>query len=149
MTQPGTLPSLFGRFTAVLREHDHMGATLRELRRMCTALDRRDGEAERFAPQQLFGRLRDELTKHFSAEEAEAYFGTVVEEAPVLGPQVHALKDEHAILLKAIDVLCELAVDASDSPRMTDLAWRFFARLEEHERAESALLRGLFHPNDR
>jgi hypothetical protein len=141
------LPSLFGRFTAVLREHDHLGATLRELRQMCTALDRRDGEAERFEPRQLFGQLRDELTKHFSAEEADGYFGTVVEEAPTLGPQVEALRGEHAVMLQAVGVLCELAVDASDSPRMTDLARRLFARLEQHERAESALLRGLFHPD--
>src|SRR5512134_3429091 len=39
MNQPATLPHLFGRFTAVMRDHADIGKTLGQMRAMCAALD--------------------------------------------------------------------------------------------------------------
>jgi hemerythrin len=147
MSESAPLPSLFGRFTAGLRDHDHLRTTLGRLREMCAAIQRQDGSADRLQPQTLLGELRVDLARHFSAEEAEGYFGTIVEEAPSLRPQVEALKNEHTVMLEVVDILCELALDVSDSPRLTDLARRLLARLEQHERRETALIRGLLQPS--
>ena len=39
MSASSPLPSLFGRFTSILQEHDRLSKTMRRVRAMCTALD--------------------------------------------------------------------------------------------------------------
>lgn len=39
MSAADPLPSLFGRFTAVLKDHEHLAVTLGRLRHMCAALE--------------------------------------------------------------------------------------------------------------
>lgn len=41
MSLPQSMPSLFGRFTAILKDHDHLGKTLRDLKAACAALERK------------------------------------------------------------------------------------------------------------
>ena len=144
MTAPANLPSLFGRFTAILQEHEHLGTTLKQLRVMCVALEIREPEEEPQARRRLLEDLRSDLSGHFAAEEAEAYFGTIADEAPLLGPRIHRLKSEHAAMLTAVAELCRLANDAGRSAELSAATRRLIAELERHERAESLLLRELF-----
>ncbi|MES1185282.1 MAG: hemerythrin domain-containing protein [Myxococcales bacterium] len=137
MTQPAPLPSLFGRFTAVLRDHEHLGTSLKELRAMCSAL-----EAQRSWPEapRLLEDLRAELSVHFSAEEADSYFGTIVEESPSLAPRIGQLKQEHESMLVALVALGLLADDATRATELARAARLLIAELERHERAESQLI---------
>jgi hypothetical protein len=139
------LPSLFGRFTAILRDHDHLGTTLRELRRMCTALeDGRENEAPQLSPPQLIGQLRQELGEHFAAEERDDYFGTVVAEEPDLTPDIARLKWEHLAMLRAIDTLLDVASEPTRWRELSPPTRQLIAELERHERSESQLLSRLF-----
>jgi len=147
MTLPAPLPSLFGRFTSILQEHDHLGKTLRRLRSMCTALE--SGQAEfspEVSPELLLAELREHLSEHFRAEESAEYFGVVIDEAPTLGPRIAGLKWEHLMMLKAADALDALAKDSSSWAKLAEPTRALVTQLELHERAESLLLRELFFP---
>jgi len=137
VTQPVPLPSLFGRFTAILRDHEHLGTTLKELRAMCSAL-----EAQRSVPDasRLLQDLRADLSGHFAAEEAESYFGTIVEESPSLAPRIGELKHEHESMLVALVALGLLADDPTRANELARAARLLIAELERHERAESQLI---------
>jgi hypothetical protein len=146
MSREASLPHLFGRFTAVMHEHQDLGHKLGLLREMCSAIE---SDAlplrEELAPQRLLSGLRADLTEHFALEEADDYFGTVVDEDPALAEPIEALKAEHAVMLERLEGLLDLARDAlwAELP----LATRgLLGQLEGHERAESALLRQLFFP---
>jgi hypothetical protein len=60
--------------------------------------------------------LRTVLSGHFAAEEAESYFGTIVDEAPRLAPSIAQLKNEHAAMLGVIAALCLLAMTLRAKP---------------------------------
>lgn len=141
------LPSLFGRFTAILKAHDHIGTTTRHLRSMCAALD---AELEtlppELTPERLCAKLRANLAAHFAAEESLDYFGVVVDEAPSLASRIGSLKQEHAAMLSAADALCELARERREWGLLVDSARKLVAELERHERSESMLLCTLFFP---
>jgi hypothetical protein len=139
------LPSLFGRFTAIFKDHDQLAKTLRRLRQMCAALD--DGQARLppdLAPDLLIIDLRNDLSEHFAAEETAEYFGTVVDEAPELASDIAALKWEHLTMLRGVDVLCGLARDRSRWQQLSGPTRELIGQLERHERSESRLLRSLF-----
>jgi Hemerythrin HHE cation binding domain len=140
-----TLPSLFGRFTGILNQHEHLALTLRELRAMCRAIE--DGSALeklRAAPGKLVAELRDELSAHFDSEESAQYFGVVVEEEPRLGEHVAELKWQHLAMRRDAALLCELAADLERRAELAERARALIADLERHERAESDLLGRLF-----
>lgn len=152
MTSPEALPSLFGRFTAILKDHDHLKGTLRRLRQMSSALDAcQQLLPSALAPERLVKELRADLVEHFAAEESEEYFGTVVDEAPALGPRIDALVEEHGLMLELVDHLLELASERRRWPALPARTRQLVAQLEAHERAESALLGELFGggPRDR
>ena len=145
MNAPSPLPSLFGRFTAIFQDHDHLGDTLRRLRDMCSALE--NGESPlpgQLAPDVLLAALRDDLTAHFGAEESAEYFGVVVEEEPSLTYQITGLKNEHVSMLRAIESLSQLSKDHARWAHLPTPTRALVADLERHERAESSLLRSLF-----
>jgi hypothetical protein len=145
MSLPESMPSLFGRFTAILKEHERLGTTLRELRALCSALEDTRGDLpQQLEPRRLLTTLRADLARHFSAEESEGYFGTVLAEAPTLEAEITALKLEHATMLGAVDMLVQLAWDPGQwrhLPRPTRL---LVLQLERHEGSESKLLRSFF-----
>jgi hypothetical protein len=147
MSSTSPLPSLFGRFTAILRDHDHLGKTLRKLRQMCGALEAGEKEpAGELTPWVLLTELRRDLESHFAAEEDASYFGTVVDEAPGLAPDIAGLKWEHMTMLRGADVLCALAADRSRWSQLPKPTRELVAQLERHEGAESKLLRRFFSP---
>jgi hypothetical protein len=145
MAQSAPLPHLFGRFTTVLRGHADLQATLKLLRSMCAAIeDQPERLTEELTPSHLLRRFRDELTAHFAAEESYAHFGAIVEEEPGLATSIAELRHEHLLILRALDMLSNLAIDElrwSHLPRPTR---ELLQRLEQHERAETLLLRQLF-----
>lgn len=139
------LPSMFGRFTAIFRDHDHLATTLRRLRLMCAALeDDPHALPAELGPNLLIVELRADLAEHFAAEETDQYFGTVVDEAPALAPDIARLKSEHVTMLRAAEVLCDLARDRARWSRLPAPTRELIGQLERHEHAESKLLRSLF-----
>jgi iron-sulfur cluster repair protein YtfE (RIC family) len=146
MNAPANLPSLFGRFTAILKDHEHLGITLKQLRAMCAALETAEEIPLTVSPPRLLEDLRADLSGHFAAEEAESYFGTIIEEAPPLAPRIDQLKHEHAAMLQALAALCEVAIDVTRALELSQSTRVLIAELERHERAESLLLRELFAP---
>ena len=139
------LPSLFGRFTAIFKDHDHLAKTLRQLRAMCAALE--DGQQSlpaELAPDVLIVHLRDDLSEHFAAEETDDYFGIVLAEAPALASAIAGLKWEHLIMLRGAEVLCGIANDPTRWAQLPAPTHELIGQLERHERAESGLLRQLF-----
>jgi hypothetical protein len=147
MSSSRELPSLFGRFTAILKDHDHLGTTMRHLRVMCAALDaEQEALPPELAPERLCAKLRAELSAHFGAEESLDYFGVVVDEAPSLAARIGSLKQEHTAMLCTADVLCRLAQERGDWRLLADSTRKLVGELERHERSESTLLRTLFFP---
>lgn len=147
MSLPQSMPSLFGRFTAVLKDHDHIGTTLRDLKAVCSALEDGQQVPVELRPLHLLSSLRTELAQHFGAEEAEEYFGTVAAEAPKLQFEITALKSEHATMLSAVDVLIQLAADPGGWAYLPKPTRLLVTQLERHEGSESKLLRSFFFSN--
>jgi len=145
MTQSNDLPSLFGRFTTILRDHEHLATTLRRLRLMCARLEGgQTAHATDQDPPTLFAELRADLEEHFEAEESPAYFGIVMSEDPALATQVAELKWEHLAMLHETAKLCELSLDPERLAELPAPTRALIAQLEGHERSESELLRKLF-----
>ena len=149
MASTSTLPHLFGRFTAVMLGHKDIGRTLGQVRRMCAALEASPQPLlAELEPERLILQLRADLAEHFSIEEAQDYFGTVVDEAPWLADEISGLKGEHVAMLNALDALAELARDAMRWSALPPPTLELIAVLERHERRESSLLREMFLPRD-
>lgn len=143
MTQSAALPSMFGRFTAILQDHEHLGTTLKQLRSMCAALEAAPPLLAAVAPLELLEDLAGDLSRHFAAEEADSYFGTIVDEAPPLAARIAQLTTEHTAMLGAIIALCRFADDTSRYRELASAARQLLAQLERHERDESLLMREL------
>lgn len=145
MKTAAPLPSLFGRFTAILKQHDHLGDTFGRLRAMCTELEAGQVSAGTSpSPVALLSELRADMAGHFAAEEGRDYFGTVGDEAPQLAPQIADLKLEHGAMLAMVDALLLLAADARQLRNVPAPARALITTLERHERSEAVLLRELF-----
>lgn len=145
MSFPASMPSLFGRGTVLLQDHDQLRATLRELKALCAAIeDGRLAPQGALVPQRLFETLNSDLSQHFGAEESEDYFGTVMTEEPELKAAIEALKAEHATILGAVDMLVRLSVDPSRWSHLPGPTRLLVEQLERHEGAESELLRSFF-----
>jgi len=142
---PTLIPDLFGRFTAILKEHDHLRTTLARLREMCGAIESgAPSFGDEASPGRLLEELRADLTAHFAAEQSKEYFGVVVDEAPALAPRIAALETEHASILVAAETLALLAAEPGRWRELPALTRALIGELERHERSESALLRQLF-----
>jgi hypothetical protein len=141
---PKPFPSLFGRLTAIAREHERLAPTLGLVREMSSAL--RSGNHPRLRselhPAPLMAALYAELSAHFSAEEGPQYFGAIRAEGPDLARRVETLVDEHASMLETAAELVELARDPPQAEQLSTRALDLLERLARHERAETALMGG-------
>lgn len=144
MSLSQSMPSLFGRFTAIWKEHEHLGTTLRELKALCAALEDGQGVPQSLEPAGLFVALEVDLKQHFTAEESDDYFGTVMAEDPGLELEIAALKSEHATMLNAVDMLVHLAADPGRWAHLPGPTRLLITQLERHEGSESKLLRRFF-----
>ncbi|HEV8548820.1 MAG TPA: hemerythrin domain-containing protein [Polyangiaceae bacterium] len=142
MTTLHPLPTLFGRLSTILSEHDHLKGTLGKLAEMCLALESgRTTLPSELEPERLIGALRAELTRHFVAEEGVAHFGAMAEERPELLPRIVELKTDHVTMLQNI---ADLTLIASAPERRSELPPRtleLMAKLRAHEKAEAELVR--------
>jgi iron-sulfur cluster repair protein YtfE (RIC family) len=145
MSSSQPLPSMFGRFTAILQDHEHLAKTLRALRLMCQVLERGDHMPTDLAPDRLLSELHSDLVDHFAAEESEEYFGTVMRDMPALVPQIGGLKWEHMTMLQAVGSLHSASRDRSRWNELPQPTREVIELLEQHERAESHLLRQYFN----
>src|SRR5438105_2143976 len=136
------LPSLFGRFTAIFQDHDRFAETLRSLRATCAALEAGNVEFPgELTPAKLLRDLEHELARHFKSEESDEYFGTLVTEAPELYWPVAGLVVEHRTMLRSAQVLAEIAEGSHRWLELPQATRALLSQLEQHERAESKLLR--------
>ena len=103
-----SLPTLFGRHSAILR-------------------------------QSLLG--QGTLERLIASVSGDAYFGTVVEEAPLLAARVAGLKRQHAAMLAMLDVPGEAPNDRERLWELEAPLVGLAAMLQAHERAESLLMR--------
>jgi hypothetical protein len=137
------LPSLFGRFTAILAAHEDLSAPLERLRDLCDALDAgAENLAWRIKPPTLALDLQERLSTHFAVEEADIYFGTIAHDRPDLIVAVATLRAEHAVMLSLVERLRDLSTQ-SEAWRDLVLPGRvLLSMFEAHEQAESRLLDG-------
>jgi hypothetical protein len=142
------LPSLFGRFTAISDEHEHLLTTLRRLADICTAIDSDERElVTELQPRRVIAELSTYLQHHFQIEEAPEYFGAVAAERPALVTRIADLRAEHTALLERAARVQSLG---------DEWLWQDFApaarelieALRAHERLESALLDEFFSRDD-
>jgi hemerythrin len=140
MNTQTSIPTLFGRGTAILKEHDDLRPLIAGLRQHATrlALGLTPSELD---VETLLDRFFDQLLAHFAAEENEGYFGTFVEDYPDLSVQVERLMAEHEEMVDAVE---RLRVLAEQPGRTRDLGLgllELLAQFEGHEQEESILMR--------
>jgi Hemerythrin HHE cation binding domain len=141
------LPTLFGRLTMLLSEHEHLNAVQARLGAMCEALE--SGRTELPAslqPAKLIANLQGGLSRHFAAEETAAHFGAVTRERPALLPRIVELKADHVSMLKAIAGLALIAPDAARWGELVAPTRLLLTTLGEHEVLEAALVQQFMTP---
>jgi hypothetical protein len=140
------LPSLFGRFTALHRDHHHLDGVVKNLTAMCDALSAQpdvDPPPE-LDPEKLIPEWGVDLSRHFSAEEGMRYFGTLVTERPALAVAISELRADHTAMLEAIENLLRLAPEKARREELVKQTRDLLDRFKNHERSESQLLRQFF-----
>ena len=143
MTKPHPLPTLFGRLSTILSEHEHLKGTLAKLAEMCVALESgRVPLPAELEPARLIGALRAELTRHFGAEEGAGHFGAMAQERPELLPRIVELKTDHVTMLQNIADLTLMAGDPGRRSELPPPTLALMAKLRAHEKAEAELVRG-------
>jgi hemerythrin len=140
MTPP--VPNLFGRATAVAADHAHLRTVWKSLREILNS----GGLA--FHPRvdawKLIDEFASELKEHFAAEEADGYFGALVDERPVLHALVDRLRQEHREMLELVAILLA-PVEGTEAASELDSVMRdLLDRFQRHERAEAQMLQEFF-----
>lgn len=138
MSRSLSLPTLFGRATAVLGEHPTFDRTIHRLRELCDVL----GD-EAAPPISERCRLMDELLSrmhaHFAAEETD-YFATLISACPSVAANVNELSREHREFMT--DAQWLRAAFDRDVP-ITEIQPKlasFIERFIKHEQTETLLL---------
>jgi len=135
------LPTPFGRFTAVVSEHQHLGVALRRLDEMCRAVEAGQLDlAPELQPVPLIGELQSELSQHFAGEEGDTHFGAIASECPSLLRRIADLKAQHVVMLEELTSLAENARDKAKLTALPAPARRLIEELRTHEHAETMLL---------
>jgi hypothetical protein len=139
---------LFGRFTALQSDQRHLFTTFRALYDACNAAaPDRDIQAPAESVR-LFEELLGLLSRHFSAEEAESYFGAIVTERPSLRHQIFALKAEHVAILTAVSALSHIANGGTAPVSFANAVQHCAEWLQSHEQRESLILREFLYATD-
>ena len=133
-----SMPTLFGRATAIFGEHAQLHGSVDELRARCVALraGRSTTELEmRSALEHFLRRLR----RHFAREESDGYFGTVIASLPDRDVDIAWLQAEHAEMIESLLELTR-ACDAADGARLARGLEGLLDAFESHERRETELI---------
>jgi hypothetical protein len=136
---PATTPVIFGRGTAIFKEHADLRPLVARLRKHATQLvfDREPTERSFDA---LLDGFFDQLLAHFAAEEDQGYFGTFVEDCPELTVEVDRLMADHEAMVDAVERL-RAPVPQRSAPEIALGLLNLLDLLEEHERRESLVVR--------
>ena len=140
------LPTLFGRLTTLLSEHEHLADTQSKLQGMCEALERGQSELPGHLQPALLLFNLGALSRHFAAEETDAHFGAMARERPSLLPEIVELKAEHVGMLQAISGLALIASDKSRWGELVKPIRSFLTAIREHEALEAALVQQFLSP---
>jgi hypothetical protein len=132
---------MFGRYTAILSEHRHLGTTLTRLVEMCAMLEMGERTLSPASePSRLIEETVRELSEHFAAEESDGYFGTIARERPALAVTITDLEAEHASMLATLrDVLVAAGDERCSSLVVSRLRW-VIELLRTHERRETEMM---------
>lgn len=132
-------PTLFGRITAVQRDHTallEMVAKLRGLQATLIGLDR-DSPAQPLHLVQDFALL---LYDHFAEEESDVYFGALVSERPSLAPRVENLRSDHERIVRTLASIPVKAAAGTAGRELSTLLGEVLDFLQAHERRENLLM---------
>jgi hemerythrin len=140
MNAQASIPTLFGRGTAIFKEHDDLRPMIARLRVHATglALGRTSSELD---VETLLDRFFDQLLAHFAAEENEGYFGTLVADYPDLSVHVERLMLEHEEMVDAVERLRALAEQPARTRDLGIGLLELLGQFEGHEQEESILMR--------
>jgi hemerythrin len=132
-------PALFGRITAVQRDHTALLEMVASLRNLQTTLHQAEDDCALppLYPIQDFAIL---LYTHFSTEESDAYFGAVVSERPSLGPRIDNLRSDHEIIVRTLANLPVRAAAGATGHELATLLGNVLDFLQAHERRENELM---------
>lgn len=127
---------------------------LRQLMHHTSAMLDRSGPEEIDYPRlvDMFGKLRDQLTMHFSLEEAYGYFEDAIVVAPHLSRRADHLRSQHQELFADLCRMVEAAEQLLYHEQPTSLLEplggdyrRFVVRFREHESQECDLILEAFN----
>lgn len=133
-----SIPTLFGRATAVLGEHAELHGAVGELSRLCVALRAGQSATELEMLSSLRHFLR-RLRRHFAREESDGYFGTMLEALPAMNIDVAWLQVEHAEMTETLLTLIEMCELGGTRNLATGLE-ALIEQFERHERRETELM---------
>ena len=143
-----SLPTMFGRATALQSDQHRLFTTFQLLHESCGAMEPVGRAGTRSKTVRLFEDLLAALSTHFSAEEADGYFGAIVAERPSLSRAISALKAEHAAMLTALGALSHLAASGTPSIRLVGAVQRCAHWFHAHEQRESQTVGDFLLPID-
>ena len=133
-----SMPTLFGRATAIFGEHAQLHGSVDELRARCVALRGGRSTTEldmRSALEHFLRRLR----RHFAREESDGYFGTVMASLPDRGVDIAWLQAEHGEMIESLLELLRVC-EVGDGPRLARGLEGLIDAFERHERRETELI---------
>jgi hypothetical protein len=132
-------PALFGRITAVQRDHTALLEMVDRLRHLQATLN----ELDQDPPAQPLHLIQDfalQLYAHFSTEESDAYFGALVAERPSLSSRVGNLRSDHELIVRTLASLPVRAAAGSTGRELSILLGNVLDFLQAHERRENLLM---------
>ena len=146
MPHAHSVPDLFGRATAVAADHAHLRSIWKRLRALVHS--GRLAEKPRADEWQLLDEFAGELRVHFAAEEADGYFGVLVEERPELRALVERLQGEHREILELVAKVFAQGDLAMSVGELDSGVRELLDRFQSHERAEAQMLQEFFGRDD-
>lgn len=135
-----SMPTLFGRATAIFGEHAQLHGSVDELRARCVALRAGRSTTELDMRGSLEHFLR-RLRRHFAREESDGYFGTVIASLPDTQVDVAWLQAEHAEMIESLLELIRIC-EAGEATRLARGLELLLDVFEGHERRETELIQG-------
>ena len=146
-----SLPTLFGRVTAVFGKSCQLVTLDQRLEVLGSHLV--NGSAppgEGPQPESLFSEASRELSEQFAREEADGYYGVILQEQPELGASVSNLKHDHTAILRVLELLGAVSSEEPLPQELGACTRGLVSTLRAHEHGEQLLLQALFSgPSER
>jgi hypothetical protein len=137
------LPLHFGRVTAITNDHARMNPMFARLSELAASLATGNGPALS-SLKELVDRLLPIVSRHFSAEESNSYFGVLMAEHPTACAAVAELCSEHAEMLALLEHLrggCSVELAPAERQALAERVVALCEQFRAHEQKESELMR--------